>query len=173
MVEGITKPSINAQSRSQVLLRCDYEGECTNMKKYDVRFCSCGRVHFVDEAKINNAIENEKQVLIVCNNCGNSSVIGADIQEDDEGQTCYMMYSSSMRDTEINDMTKIDSIVFTTGEHVRMMTGGEATYHGNEFIDWDTKKPSDISNEEWEKMRMTVNTRHTINWIKDDNKLSK
>jgi len=142
------------------------------MKKYDVRFCSCGRVHFIDEMKIDNAIKNGKQVLVVCNNCGNSFIIEADVREDEDGQICYMMYSHDMRNTEISDMSKIDIIVFTAGEYVRMMTGGEATYHGsNVFIDWDTEKPKDISNDEWEQMRRTVNTQHTINWIEDDNKL--
>ena len=142
------------------------------MKKYDVRFCNCGRVHFVDQEKINSAIENEKQVLVICNNCGNSFVIGADKQEDEDGETCYMMYSFDMRNTEITDMSKIDSIIFTAGEQVRMMTGGEATYHDSGiFIDWETNKPEDLTLEEWEKLRKQVNVFSTINWIKDDNKL--
>jgi len=141
-------------------------------KKYEVYFCSCGRVHFVDSEKLSNAIVNEKEILVVCNNCGNSFIEGADKEEydDEEG---YMMYLRSMRDTEINDTSKIDSIVFTSGEKVRMMTGGEATFFGSgTFIDWETKKPDNISMEEWKTMRETVNVEHTINWIRDDNKLS-
>jgi len=142
------------------------------MKKYDVRFCSCGRVHFIDQEKINSAIKNEKEVLVVCNHCGSSYVVGASKECDEDGEECYMMYSQSMQDTEVNDMIKIDSIVFTTGEQIRMMTGGEATDHGGYgFIDWETEKSKNISSEEWEKMRKTVNVEHTINWIKDDNKL--
>lgn len=139
--------------------------------KYDVRFCSCGRVHFIDEEKVNKAIDNEKQVIMVCNNCGSSRIIGADKVTEEDGTDCYNMYSYAMRDEEINDLSKIDSIVFTAGEQVRMMTGGEATYQGDVFIDWDTKKPNDISEDEWDKMRRTVNTQHTINWIRDDEKL--
>ena len=140
--------------------------------KYEVYFCSCGRVHFVDSEKLNDAIVNEKEILVVCNNCGNSFVEGADKQEYD-GEEGYMMYSYSKRDTEINDTSKIDSIVFTLGEHIRMMTGGEATYYGSgTFIDWETKKPNNVTDEEWEVTRKTVNVQHTINWIKDDNKLN-
>ena len=140
--------------------------------KYEVYFCSCGRVHFVDSEKLNDAIVNEKEILIVCNNCGNSFVEGAD-KEEYNGEEGYMMYSRSMRDTEINDTSKIDNIVFTPGEKVRMMTGGEATsYVGNTFIDWETKKPDNITLKEWEKMRETVDIERTINWISDDNKLS-
>ena len=139
--------------------------------KYEVYFCSCGRVHFVDSEKLNDAIVNEKEILVVCNNCGNSFIEGAD-KEEYNGEEGYMMYSRSMRDTEINDTSKIDSIVFTSGEHVRMMTGGEATYHGNDiFIDYNTVKPSHITTVEWEVLRKTVNVQHTINWIRDDNKL--
>jgi len=142
------------------------------MKKYDVRFCNCGRVHFIDQTKIDQAIENEKQVLVICNNCGNSFIIGADKGYDEYlDQEIYNMYSYGMRDTELNDLSRIDSIVFTAGEQVRMMTGGTATYQGDCFIDWETKKPDNISNEEWEKMQKTVNTQHTINWIRDEDKL--
>lgn len=141
--------------------------------KYEVYFCSCGRVHFINTEKLNKAIENEKQLLVVCNNCGNSFVEGANKEQDYEGKECYMMYSFNMKDTEINDMSKIDSIVFTLGEHIRMMTGGEATYYGSgTFIDWETKKPNNVTDEEWEVTRKTVNVQHTINWIKDDNKLN-
>lgn len=142
------------------------------MKKYDVRFCNCGRVHFIDGEKINKAIDKEKQVLVICNNCGNSFVIGADIITDEDGLFGYSMYSFDMRDTEINDMSKINCIVFTKGEHIRMMTGGEATFYSNDtFIDWNTNKPENISNDEWERLQKTVNTQHTINWIRDDDKL--
>lgn len=142
------------------------------MSKYDVKFCSCGRVHFIDNEKVSKAITNSKEVLVICNNCGNSFVIGADKQYDDTlDEDCYMMYSRSLRDTELNDLTNIYSIVFTAGEQVRMMTGGEARYHGNGFIDWYTKKPDDVSENEWDKVRKTVNTQHTINWIRNDEKL--
>jgi len=140
--------------------------------KYDVKFCSCGRVHFIPTDKINNAIENDKEILVVYNNCGNSHIIGADREQDYEGKECFMMYSFGKRDTEINDTSKIDSIVFSLGEQVRMMSGGEATYYGHSgFIDWNTKKPSNITEEEWAKLRSTVHVKHTINWIRDDNKL--
>jgi len=140
--------------------------------KYDVQFCSCGRVHFIPTEKINNAIENDKEVLVVCNNCGNSHIIGADRTQDYEGKECFMMYSFDKRDTEINNTSKIDSIIFTPGVSVRMMTGGEATFHVSDtFIDWHTKKPDNVTNEQWEKLRKTVDVQSTINWISDENKL--
>ena len=141
-------------------------------KKYEVYFCSCGRVHFVDSEKLGNAIVNEKEILVICNNCGNSFVEGADKEEYD-GEEGYMMYSRSIRDTEINDTSKIDSIVFTPGEKVFMMTGREATYYGNStFIDWETKKLDNVTDEEWKKIREIVDVERTINLIRDDNKLS-
>lgn len=141
--------------------------------KYDVRFCSCGRVHFINEEKVSKAIENNKEVLVVCNNCGNSFIIGADKQYDKYlDDNCYMMYSHSLRDTELDNLNNIDSIVFTSGEQIRMMTGGEATYHGTDvFIDWDTKKPENTPNDEWSEIRKTVDTQRTINWIGDEEKI--
>ena len=59
------------------------------------------------------------------------------------------------------------------GNKVIMMTGGEATFYGNgAFIDWETKKPNSITEDEWKIMRETVNVERTINWIRDDNKLN-
>ena len=140
--------------------------------KYDVKFCSCGRVHFINQEKITKAIENEKEVLVICNNCGISFIIGASKEQDYDGEECYMMYSYDKRNTEINDMIKIDSIVFTAGKQIRMMTGGEATFYGNNtFIDCVTDKPESVTLDEWKEMRRTVNVQHTINWIRDDNKL--
>jgi len=140
--------------------------------KYEVYFCSCGRVHSSSPSYSCFSAPSIKEILVVCNNCGNSFIEGAEKQEYD-GEEGYMMYSYSKRDTEINDISKIYSIVFTPGEKVFMMTGREATsYVGNTFIDWETKKPDNITLKEWEKMRETVNVQHTINWIKDDNKLS-
>jgi hypothetical protein len=144
------------------------------MKKYDVRFCDCGRVLFIEQDKIDHAIENEKEVLVVCNHCGDSFVIGANKEINpysEDGKECYMMYSYEMKNTIETNMNRFDSIVFTRGEMIRMETGGEATYHGQGFIDWDTKKPDDITEEEWDKKRRTVNTQHTINWIHDDDKI--
>ena len=40
------------------------------MKKYSVRFCDCGRVHFIDENKLNEVCETEKSVMHICNHCG-------------------------------------------------------------------------------------------------------
>ena len=34
------------------------------MSKYDVRICSCGRIHFVPNEMIDEAIENNKNLLL-------------------------------------------------------------------------------------------------------------
>ena len=62
----------------------------------EVRVCSCGRIHVFPKNKIDNAIYNNKELLLVCGGCGSRTVIGADYHA--EGAygfeaPCYDMYS--------------------------------------------------------------------------------
>ena len=48
------------------------------MSKYDVRICGCGHIHFVPNEMIDEAIDNNKNVLLICGGCGQATMIGAD-----------------------------------------------------------------------------------------------
>jgi hypothetical protein len=138
------------------------------MRKYDVRFCNCGRVHFIENEKLEKVCnEQDKEILFICGHCGATTRIGLD-DYIDEGKAWYGI---SVNDFEITDVSKIGLIVHSRGEQIRMETGGEATYHGDTFIDWETPKPENVDAIEWEKKRRIVNTQHTINWIRNDDKL--
>ena len=39
-------------------------------RKYDMRICKCGRIHMVDEDKLERALKNNKNLLLVCGGCG-------------------------------------------------------------------------------------------------------
>lgn len=143
------------------------------MNKYDVRFCSCGRIHFVKWEDVETAINSKKTVLLVCNNCGTSTIIGAEELHYDDGLDAMVrdMFSYEVKDEEIDmDTSNISKIVMSLGERVIMETGYEATYHGIDFIDWDTKQPENVSNKDWDKKRKTVNLKYTENCMRDDEK---
>lgn len=119
------------------------------MRKYDMRICSCGRIHMIPMEKIDKAIENNKNFLYICGGCGRASIIGADIEQDwyEEDKLCYNMYSGKVfeyKDGSINveDFTEHDNkkaiseIFYSHGIKVPMMTGEYArSYFCDQFAD--------------------------------------
>lgn len=118
-------------------------------RKYDMRICKCGRIHMVDNNKLDKALENNKNLLLICGGCGAATLIGADIEPDwnEPDKKCYMMYSgdlSSYEDKSITDADfestehhkGIDEIIYSHGIKVPMMTGQYATdYYNGIFSD--------------------------------------
>lgn len=136
--------------------------------KYDVRFCRCGRVHFIDYEKLCQVCDDQgKEVIHICNNCGAAFRRG--LEEYLDGKAWY---AADVIDAEITDTSKIGWIIASQGERIHMKTGGQATDEvGGTFIDWETPKPKDVSEREWEVMRRTVDTQATINFIGNKEKL--
>ena len=118
-------------------------------KKYDMRICKCGRIHMVDNNKLDNALENNKNLLLICGGCGAATLIGADIEPDwnEPDKNCYMMYSGELSpyddrniisaDFESTEHHKgIEEIIYSHGRKVPMMTGMYATdYNNGRFSD--------------------------------------
>ena len=119
------------------------------MSKYNMRICKCGRIHMIDNDKLDKALENNKDILLMCGHCGIATIIGADIEPDylEPSKNCYMMYSMdfSVYDdksitpdcfTENEEHKAIQEIVYSHGIKVPMMTGGYATmYSCGKFAD--------------------------------------
>lgn len=112
----------------------------TTNGKYDVRFCKCGRIHFIDNKSLCNALEHDKNYVLICAGCGHAMVIGANIEPDwfDPNKTCYMMYSGDFSeyknrtiipsDFESTDGRKgIEEVLYSHGYKVPMMSGMYAT----------------------------------------------
>lgn len=108
--------------------------------KYDMRICKCGRIHMTQNSKLEKALENNKDLLLICGGCGRAILIGADIEPDwnEPGKDCYCMYSldfSSSKDTTISksdfESTEfkkgIEEIIYSQGIKVPMMTGQYAS----------------------------------------------
>lgn len=118
-------------------------------RKYDIRICKCGRIHTIPDEKIEKALENDKNFLLICAACGNATLIGADIAPDwnDPSKDCYEMYSgdfSSYEDKIINEDTfkgnekekAVKEILYSHGIKVPMETGQYATdYFNGRFSD--------------------------------------
>ena len=113
-------------------------------RKYDMRICKCGRIHMLDNNKLNEALENNKNILLVCAGCGSATLIGANIEPDwnDPSKDCYMMYSGDFSDYEDKSITAadfesteeqkgIEEIIYSHGLKVPMMTGQYATDYFN------------------------------------------
>ena len=135
---------------------------------YDVIFCGCGRVHFINYDRLVEICDKQdKEVIHICNHCG--STIRRGLSECMDGKAWY---SIDVKNEEITDFSKIGLIIASAGDMIRMMSGHEAScIHGSCFIDYESEKPEDVSEEEWNKSCMTVDTKATINWINDDDKL--
>lgn len=148
------------------------------MDKYECRFFQNGRVVFVLEEDINAAINARKELLVICNSWsgGYAIAIGANEIPDCESPSgiAWEMYSYEVRDKEFTseELQKFYKVIITSGEKIMMKTRDQATsYWGGVFIDYDTKKPGDMSDKQWEVIKRTVDAQTTINMINDDEKV--
>lgn len=163
------------------------------MRKFDVRICSCGRIHFVLNSEIESALELNKEVWLVCGGCGKTYRIGADIERDwcDPERINYMMYTVEAENYELTaDMFEstdkhkgIFKLIHSSGKRPIMRTGMHATHfvHGcGRFEDswypdfWKIER-TDITVpeifqfiEQWRKDRVTVNMNALLNDLTDE-----
>lgn len=112
----------------------------------EVRICKCGCIHFIDNDVISNAINNDKNILFICGQCGKAIIIGADRvpnwykEKEDDPDECFDMYSyEACRGKEMlildansfsgkSDYKPIDKVIYDNGHVVFMETGYRATY---------------------------------------------
>lgn len=159
-----------------------------------MHICKCGRIHMVDNNKLEKALEQNKNILLVCGGCGKRSCIGADVGPDyyNPNETAYTMYSYDFYSDENKYITEkdfhesshqkgISEIFFSAGIKVPMMTGMYATdYCNGMFSDrwypdfYKIQRP-DITVDEimdfinkYTKDRTTVNMKRFINETPDD-----
>lgn len=139
-------------------------------KKYDIRFCKCGRIHAIDNAVLDKALKNNKNLLLICGGCGAATLIGADV--DAEG---YMMYSADFSpyentsiipaDFENSDTRKgIEEIFYSLGYKVPMMTEEYATMcFSGYFVDTTCPDFSEIQ-------KTNITTEEIMNFIDEHNR---
>lgn len=160
------------------------------MRKYDINICKCGRIHAVREEDVNNAIINNKEIMLICGGCGNIKRIGADNYGD--GYSMYTINVSANNDNNtatfdtsifaVNDNKKaVDKIIYSEGYKVYMKTGYYAnTYYNGIFEDTTSPDFTDIMNyrtsatemrqfiDKYYKDRRTVNMKIMLREIPED-----
>ena len=116
--------------------------------KYDMRICRCGRIHMIDNNRINSALKKNKNLLLICAGCGAATLIGADVEMDwtvqgkEKTEEIYMMYSNEFSASEDSINTPadfkttdnhkgIEEIIYSQGLKVPMMSGQYATDYFN------------------------------------------
>ena len=118
-------------------------------KCYDLKICKCGRIHMIDNEKLEKALKHDKDLLLICGGCGAAMYRGADIEPDwnDPSKTVYMMYTydfSTHKDKSVvasdfestENQKGIEEIIYSHGYKVPMMTGEYATgYFDGRFYD--------------------------------------
>lgn len=143
-----------------------------NRNKYQSYIFGNGRVVLVENKIINEAIDHNKEILIICNawSGGYAHAIGAKKDIDPDFGECWNMYGYDIVDTEFNatDLDKFYRVIISSGEKIVMKTGGEANrYLGSRFFDWNTSEERIIDdfncdeNSAYEK-RVTVNPCATV-----------
>lgn len=115
------------------------------MVKYDVYSFDNGRVALIDSEILSKAIEQGKEILIVCNawSGGYAYAVGAEKHYDPEFGDCLYMYGYDVKETEFDSesLQKFYKVIFTPGEMIYMETGDQAnSYCGGQFTDWHSKK---------------------------------
>lgn len=167
-------------------------------RKYDIRICSCGRIHFVLNSEIDAALEADKELWLVCGGCGRTTRIGAYIEHDwtsdDPNKMIYNMYSFEYGEHKDYELT-IDSfaatdnhkgiykVLHSVGERPVMMTGMHATHYfapagrfeDNWYPDFWKIQRTDITKDEilqfikdWEKDHVTVNMNQLLRMLDED-----
>ena len=97
--------------------------------------CGCGSIHFIKSEDFDHAIENDKELVLICNGCGSVTCIGAD-REVWGGKEMFNLYS--FRFDKGFEITKeffdkgfkgkpVDKVIYSEGYKPMMLTGYPAT----------------------------------------------
>lgn len=111
--------------------------------KHTAHFCSCGRIHMLDDDKLDSIFEEGKMLLLICAGCGAATIIGADVEPDYfTGENACIMFTkdfSRNEDTSITTGGEVKEIFYSQGIKVPMKTGGYADFYiGGRFFDTTT-----------------------------------
>lgn len=151
------------------------------MKRYDVWFCDCGRIHIMDYENYDWMIENceHRQVIRVCTNCGNvhgQFLTKAYYEEIGEG---FDVNGFDVTDRSFDTTSGMDyRFHFSKGIMVPMKKGGYADYHFVDgFVDSEyIKQEFNTTDVTYAKRKdpecITVDTMRLIREVKDDDILT-
>lgn len=153
------------------------------MARKEIRICKCGHIHIFDDEIINQTITENKELVLICGNCGTAYKIGADEEDGssvgEPNRIYFNMYTQDVNNSATfsienfvnNEENKaIKTIFYSKGIAIPMKSGMEANAF---FIDkfFDTYYPNFLSEinrqnitveeiqqlkQQWETNRSTV-----------------
>lgn len=111
--------------------------------KYMPYIFSNGRVVLVENKIIDEAINLDKEILIICNawSGGYAHAVGAEKVIDLDFGECWNMYGYNIKDKELDavDLDKFYRVIISSGEQIWMESGEQAnSYMGGVFTDWSS-----------------------------------
>ena len=114
-----------------------------NYNKYMPYVFGNGRVVLVENKTIDEAIDSDKEILIICNTWsgGYAHAVGAEKDIDPDFGECWNMYGYDIKDKELDavDLDKFYRVIISSGEQIWMKSGDQAnSYIGGVFTDWNT-----------------------------------
>lgn len=114
-----------------------------NYNKYMPYVFGNGRVVLVENKTIDEAIDFDKEILIICNawSGGYAHAVGAEKDIDPDFGECWNMYGYDIKDKELDavDLDKFYRVIISSGEQIWMKSGDQAnSYIGGVFTDWNT-----------------------------------
>ena len=114
-----------------------------NRNKYMPYVFGNGRVVLVENKTIDEAIDSDKEILIICNawSGGYAHAVGAEKDIDPDFGECWNMYGYDIKDKELDatDLNKFYRVIISSGEQIWMKSGDQAnSYIGGIFTDWNT-----------------------------------
>lgn len=114
-----------------------------NYNKYMPYVFGNGRVVLVENKTIDEAIDSDKEILIICNawSGGYAHAVGAEKDIDPDFGECWNMYGYDIKDKELDatDLDKFWRVIVSSGEQIWMKSGDQAnSYIGGVFTDWNT-----------------------------------
>lgn len=160
---------------------------------FDLRICKCGHLHFIDPELQDKALSENKNLMVICGNCGRAILIGADLMADEyePDKMAYHMYTGEVSTSQVWDESlftgtetkkAVSNIYYSKGIAVYMNTGYKATvFDGprrcfNDMIYPDFYKiegETDAAKihafiEQWQKDRVTVNMNMLLRMLTDE-----
>lgn len=143
-----------------------------NYNKYMPYVFGNGRVVLVENKTIDEAIDSDKEILIICNawSGGYAHAVGAEKTIDTNFGECWNMYGYDIKDKELDatDLDKFYRVIISSGEQIWMESGEQANSYNGIFIDWRSSlnsiydRTDAATEEEAYKRRTTVDVCGTV-----------
>lgn len=123
---------------NKILINKAFVTQTNHVRKYYMNICNCGKIHMIPINKITEAQNIDKDIILICADCGNATTIGADIDivVNEYSIPCFEHDNKEFTLADFNNTAVskgIHKIIYNHGIKVPMNTGEYAnhSYNGN------------------------------------------